>query len=268
MELGISTASLYPLHTEDALAELAKRGIRNVEIFANAVCELEGEILQKMISIVNEYDISVKSVHPFSSPMETLFLFGSYDRREAYILDLYKRHFDAMNKLGAKIFVLHGAILSSHCSEEHYFNQYAKLHEMGKQQGIIVAQENICYCRSSSLAFLKKMSQTLGDDVSFVIDIKQAKRSHITAFDVMDAIGDKAVHYHISDSNDVADCLPIGKGDFDFNEFLRRLEALGYNGSLIVELYRENYSDYDELAQCVCAMQKVLDKYNKFHKSI
>ena len=48
MDIGVSTACLYPLETEKALYELAKRGIKNVELFINSVDELEGSILAEI----------------------------------------------------------------------------------------------------------------------------------------------------------------------------------------------------------------------------
>ena len=38
MKIGVSSASLYPLHAEDAFAELAALGVRCAELFANSTC--------------------------------------------------------------------------------------------------------------------------------------------------------------------------------------------------------------------------------------
>ena len=113
MDIGVSTACLYPLETEKALYELAKRGVKNVEIFVNSIDELEGQVLVELRRIIGEYGMNVISMHPFSSPMETLFLFGDYPRRTEYLIDIYKRYFEVMAEIGADVFVLHGAILSS-----------------------------------------------------------------------------------------------------------------------------------------------------------
>ncbi|MCH5324719.1 MAG: sugar phosphate isomerase/epimerase [Eubacterium sp.] len=258
MDVGVSTACLYPLETEKALAELAVRGIKNVEIFMNAVTELEGEILADMQKTLTEYDISVKSVHPFSSPMETLFLFGNYARRTEYLIDMYKRYFETMNKLGAKIFVLHGAILSSKVPDDVYLERYLRLFRVGKEYGITVVQENVSYCKSSSVELLEKMSNQLGDEVRFVVDVKQARRSNVDPFVLLDRLGEKIVHLHLSDGNEASDCMPIGKGEFDFNRLFNKLDELRYSGTMIVELYRENYRSYDELTDCAKTLEKLL----------
>lgn len=100
MDIGVSTACLYPLETEKALYELAERGEKNVEIFVNSIDELEGQVLVELRRIIGEYGMNVLSMHPFSSPMETLFLFGDYPRRTEYLIDIYKRYFEVMAEIG------------------------------------------------------------------------------------------------------------------------------------------------------------------------
>ena len=261
MDIGASTACLYPLETEKALYELAIRGVRNVEIFINSVDELEGGIYADMKKTIKEYGVSVKSFHPFSSPMESVFLFGNYSRRTDYLIDMYKKYFEKLAELGAEYFVLHGAILSTHVEDDLYMERYLRLYRIAKEFGVTVLQENICYCKSKDIDFLRKMSDQLGDEVRFVLDTKQARRSGTDAFDYLDAIGDKVAHIHISDCDENCDCLPIGKGVFDFTKLFKRLDELCYDNAMIVELYRENYTSYDDLKDSVTALQKKLDDY-------
>lgn len=261
MDIGVSTACLYPLETEKALYELAERGVKNVEIFINSVDELEGSVLVELRRIIGEYGINVKSMHPFSSPMETLFIFGDYPRRTEYLIDIYKRYFEVMAELGANVFVLHGAMLSSKVPDERYMERYLRLYRTARKYGVTVAQENICYCKSSSVKFIEEMLSQLGDEVRFVVDLKQARRSNVDPFRLLDIIGDKVVHLHVSDGDSSCDCLPIGKGSFDFNHLFRELEKIKYDNAMIVELYRENYNSYDELASCAGNMQKLYNKY-------
>lgn len=249
MQIGVSTASLYPLHVEDAFKELATRGVSTVEVFANSTCEGQEPYISMIKDMAIQHDISVPSFHPFSSPMESVFLFSTYDRRIEEMLALYRGFFEGMQKLGARIFVLHGAILSSKCTPEHYMKQFRLLAEIGRSYGITVAQENVCYCMSGKLDFLKMMKRELGDYANFVLDLKQARRSGENIFDYVYALGESLIHCHVSDGNADNDCLPVGKGCFDFAELYKRMSAYGFNGSYIVELYRHNYDDFDELRQ-------------------
>ena len=67
------------------------------------------------------------------------------------------------------------------------------------------------------------MIAKLGDEVRFVVDLKQARRSNVDPF--------------------------------------RLLDIIKYDNAMLVELYRENYKSYDELALCVNNMQKLCNKY-------
>lgn len=260
MKIGVSTASLYPLHVEDAFAELARLGIKNAEVFANSMAEGGEPCVSLLSKIRRRYGMTVTSFHPFSSPMESVFLFSTYDRRIDEMMMMYRGFFESMNALGAKIFVLHGAILSSKCPQEHYCRQFRLLAEAGREYGVTVAQENVCYCMSGRLEFLEMMKRELGELACFVLDLKQARRSGESPFDYIRALGNSIVHCHVSDGDDKRDCLPVGEGSFDFPRLVGELSAVGYNGAYIVELYRNNYGGFetlkesaDRLAEIVCS---------------
>lgn len=256
---GVSSASFYPLHTEKALRKLGEMGVKNAELFINDYSETKGEIFADILDTVKTYDMNIVSVHPFP-PMESGYLFSEYDRRSNTNFEIYKHYFDCMNKLGAKIFVLHGAILSSKCSDERYFEKYVKLLDIADSFGVTIAQENICYCKSRDIAFLKRLKECCGERTKFLLDIKQAVRSEISPFEFIDTFGKDIIHIHISDNSPEGDCLPIGEGTFDFETFIKRLDEIGYNGALFVELYRENYNEYIELYNCMKKIQEIIAK--------
>lgn len=262
INIGVSTASLYPLHVEDAFAQIARLGVKNAEVFANSVREAGEPYISQMCGIRDKNGMTVTSFHPFSSPMESVFLFSTYDRRVEEMIELYSGFFGSMNKLGAKVFVVHGAILSSKCAVPHYLKQFALLSEVGKKFGVAVAQENVSYCLSGRLEFLRMMKRELGENAKFVLDLKQARRSGEDPFEYVDALGENIVHCHLSDGDGSRDCLPVGKGSFDFRALAERLFSHGYNGAFIVELYRENYGEFDELKTSVDVLGEIVDKIN------
>lgn len=256
MQIGVSTACFYPAETETALKTLANGIADTVEIFFNAECELSGDIYREISSIVRENGISVLSVHPYTSALETMSLFGNYPRRLTAMLDSYRRYFEIMNELGAKIFILHGALKSADCSESLYFERYSMLYELGRSFGVTVAQENVSYCKSGNNAFLQSMKRQLGSDCAFVLDVKQALRSGTSPFTIMELLGSSIVHYHLSDNTTEKDCIPVGKGKFDFPLFAQILKKSGYSGGIILELYRSGFSAADELKKSVDYMKR------------
>ena len=226
MKIGVSSASLYPLHAEDAFAELAALGVRCAELFANSTCEARDPVVGEIEQTCRQNGIEVLSFHPFSSPMESVYLFSTYDRRIEEMIQLYSEFFGTMKRLGAKIFVLHGAILSSKCPPEHYVKQFRLLAETGRKYGVTVAQENVSYCLSGDLEFLKMMKRELGGYARFVLDLKQVRRAHGDTFEYIRALGENIVHLHISDGSVERDCLPVGHGEFDFRRLMQGMLSL------------------------------------------
>lgn len=255
MNIGISTACFYPLETEKSLSVLAENGIKTVEIFFNANCELNGDLYKEIKNTVSSKLINVLSVHPYTSAIETMTLFGDYPRRFAEIMDTYNRYFEIMNELGAKIFVLHGALKSARLTPELYLERYSTLFELGKKQGITVAQENVSYCKCGDPDFLRKMRSQLGDECAFVLDVKQALRSGLDVFEVMDIMGDRLAHCHLSDNTPEHDCVPVGKGRLDFGRFAEELKNRSYGGGIILELYRSGFKEVKELTESVVHMK-------------
>lgn len=256
MLFGVSTASLYPMYTEEALLYLAEQNIKNVEIFINSNAELHGGIFKRMLDIIKSYKLNVLSFHPLPI-LDNLFLFSDYDRRKQEFMQVYELYFKKMNELGAKILVIHGARADNKYSDKIYFERYNELYELGIKYNITVAQENVFYCKSGNLDFLSAMSRELGNNAKFVLDLKQAVRAGCTAFDIMDRVGEKIIHIHASDNGKKGDCLPIGKGEFDFKLFLSRLKEIGFNKGFLIELYRENFKEPDELKESVSILENV-----------
>ena len=260
MKVGVSTASLYPLHAEDAFRTLCEMGVKTIEVFANSTCEGEEPCVSEIIAMQKEYAVDITSFHPFSSPMESVFLFSTYDRRIDEMMTLYRSFFKSMNKLGARLFVLHGAISSSKCTDEHYLKQFSMLSDAGREYGVTVAQENVSYCLSGRLEFLKMMKDKLGDKAKFVLDLKQARRSREDPLDYIKELGENIAHCHISDADNERDCLAVGAGCFDFEELIKALKAQGFDGTLIVELYRQNYGEFTELKTSAERLSEIVQK--------
>lgn len=75
MNIGVSTASFYPLETEEALEQLGKAGVKYTEIFFNALSELKPAFIDILEDILDNYGIKVTSVHPTMSLAESFMIF-------------------------------------------------------------------------------------------------------------------------------------------------------------------------------------------------
>lgn len=255
---GVSSACFYPQETENALIAAGECGFRNVEIFLNSHSELEDEFVDKLLLIKEKYNLNIVSLHPFASFAESFYLFSNYERRYADILPLYDKFFEVTARLGADIFVFHGAKIPGSISDDEYCKRFSHLIEMGKKHGVRVCQENVVYHKSESPEYLRMMKEKIGDDFSVVLDIKQAHRAGHTPYDFIDAVGESIVHVHISDRNAEKDCITPLKGEFEFAKLFDAMNRVGYDGKYIIELYEWSYKDKSEITEA----------YNKLNNMI
>lgn len=250
MNIGASTSCFYPLETEKALSRVIDLGFKKTEIFFNTISELELPFVAEMKKQADDAGVDVVSVHPFSSNLENSCIFGEYQRRCDDFMDLYKKHCHVAALLGAKIVVIHGSYAKRKIElpEEHYFERFKSLIEIGKQEGVLVCQENVVAFRSQSLDFCQRMRDYIGSDFHMVFDVKQSIRSGYNPFVFADAMKDSIAHVHLSDNSPSDDCMPPGRGDFDFKHLFEIMNQANYNGNYVIEIYSKNYDVAKELA--------------------
>lgn len=247
MKIGISTSCLYPMHTEESFCEIASRGVELTEIFFNANCELEPSFIKELRDIKNQYGITVSSVHPTMSLAESFILFSNYDRRFCEGLEIYKRYGEIAAELGAKYVIMHGGKPNGTMDDYGYFDRFAKVSEMVRQNGATLLQENVVFFRAGNTDTLQQMSEYLGDNVNFCLDVKQSLRGGYSPYDVLRLLGKKIKHLHLSDNNSQNDCMLPLAGDFDFKNFLTEAKKCGYTGDAVIEVYRNAFGDAKEL---------------------
>ncbi len=255
--LGASTACLYPMETERALEQMGKLGIKTVEIFYNSPSEYETNFIIKLKSILDYYGMTAISMHPYDSVTEPYMFFTDYRRRFVDGLECYRRYFEQMNRLGSEIFVFHGDRYDSCFAQQSYFERYAALYQLGRSFGITVAQENVQRCKSREPRFIREMTQQLGDQVRFVLDIKQAVRGGESPFEMLDVMAPKLVHIHLNDHDGAQDCLLPGQGKFNFSSFFQKLDTLHYHGTALIEVYRRNFHTEEEILDSLKFLREV-----------
>lgn len=248
MQSGISTACLYPMLLEKSFSTLIAMGFRTYEVFLNTCSEMQEDYIGRLRKMADDSGSTVKSVHPFTSGYENFLLFSDYKRRFEDGLKFYRRYFRACNLLGADILVLHGRRSDKKSiSDEEFFERYLRLFELGGEYGVTVAQENVnLYCSNSS-GFIRKMRRTCGERCAFVFDVKQAVRGGTDPFELCAAMGERLCHVHINDNSKTSDCLLPGSGTMDYAGLLGLLKRFGFDGCLMIEVYRKSFGSLDEL---------------------
>lgn len=259
MRIGVSTACLYPMETEKAAALLIESGFSVLEVFFNSFSELESEYLKRLSEYVSSKGCEIVSVHPFLSGIEPFLFFSNYERRFRDSVDFYEKFFGAAEILGAKKLVLHGGVFPDKygLSDEEYCRRFEILAERGRSFGVDVLHENVNKFRASSPDFIKAMRRLIPESAKFTLDIKQAVRAGQDPFLLLNAMGASLEHIHINDHNGENDCLLPGFGSFDYRELFSRCRELGYDGDVIIEVYRKSFGDISELRESALRLSKL-----------
>ena len=211
------------------------------------------------VSIAKDGGTDIVSVHPFSSFMESSCIFTDYQRRFDDFISIYDKTCHAAAVLGAEYVVIHGAVAHPKIPipDERYFDRFNKLIEIGKREGVTVCQENVNRFKSESIDFCKKMRAALGDDFHMVFDIKQTVRAGQNTFEFLEEFKNQIVHMHISDNNAQRDCLPPGKGTFDYNKMKNILESANYQGVYMTEIYSLGFDVEKELRESKAYLETI-----------
>lgn len=257
MEIGLSTACLYPMETEQALLHVLEQGARTVEIFFNAESEYDVPYLRRLQAILTHYGATVGSIHPYTAAYESAMFFSEYPARFTDSVLQYRRTFAVAAFLGAKLVVFHGARKDLPMSMELYCERFERLAQVAKEEGVLLAQENVARCKCGASAHVAAMRRILGEEVHFVLDVKQARRAGEALQDMCAAMDGQIACVHLSDAAPGQDCLLPGAGTTDLSILRQELDAQGFRGPLMIEVYRTGFSYVSELKTALCTADQI-----------
>lgn len=251
MRCGISTACFYPDNTLLSLQTLADAGVEVTELFLNTFSELEDDFVAKLLDVQKQSGIDIVSVHPFTSQIEGFLFATEYAGRFEDGVRIYERYFKLCRALGAGKLVFHGdhKWAETRFPLEEYAKRFVALSAVARRYGVALCHENVSYCRLGDPGTVRKARPLFGPAAAFVLDTKQVLRYGADVEDMLAAMGEDIRHVHISDFLSGQDCIPPGRGRFDFEGLLHTLSANGYRGDLIIELYRDGFKTLDDLLQ-------------------
>lgn len=264
MKIGISTACFYPHPPEAALDKIAALGLHTLEIFFNTESEFYEPYRSELARRIRENNLEVVSVHPFTSLMEGVLLFSDYPRRTADGLQQYRGYFAAAAELGAKYLTLHGerlvpGIQDTPQARERKLEIYHRLCRVAAEEGIVVAQENVAWCRSSDPKYVKMLYDNI-PELRFTLDIKQAHRAQHSWKEYFDMIAPRLVNIHMNDFDDTHSCLLPGEGILDYDELFSTLHAAGYDRQVLIEVYSSNYQQEQQIADAAAFLLETANK--------
>ncbi len=264
-KIGISSACFYPLDTIESLRQCVKGGFSSAEIFINTYSEMSGEYYKEMKAYIDGAGLEIVSIHPFTSGYENVIFFTGYDRRIEDGIEFYKTYFDFAARLGAKFVVFHGNNMKTKfCGFEKYAEIFTRINECAHTFGVELIHENTTWCVAREAAGITELRRAC-PDMKFVFDAKQSCRGGYDPYAALEAMGDKVVHVHINDWTD-GHCAPPCMGGLDLRRIINRLDEVGYNGDMMVEVYREDFTDIYQLKAAAEELARVVREERKKNK--
>ncbi|MGI6180446.1 MAG: sugar phosphate isomerase/epimerase family protein [Agathobaculum sp.] len=263
MRLGVSTACFYPQPLEEILPVLSGMGVRAAEIFFNTESEFEPRFYERLGAQAAQLGLDIVSIHPYTSLMEGLLFFSDYRRRLEDGLTQYRRYFACAAALGARCLTFHGERdMGPPDTPERWARKcaaYRRLCALADEYGVKVAQENVAWCRSRHPDYIRALYRDV-PELRYTLDIKQAHRAGQDWRVLMDAMGDRLINVHINDFSKEQSCMLPCSGMMDYTAFFSRMHRLGYDGHALVEVYRSNFGEAEELRRSVCALSRFVPR--------
>ena len=262
MRVGVSTASLFDRkNNEDALPCLNELGIKTAEVFLTSFSEY-GESFGKLLAS-RKGELSVHSIHDLNSQFEPQ-LFSTHERVKQDAFYWLKKVMEAGRELGASCYTFHGTARYKKASRSGKLDNFplmgkafSEIYETCADYGLKLCLENVewaTYNRLGVFQEMKKYAPNLGG----VLDIKQARISGYDYRDYLSEMGESITHVHLSDIDEKGKiCLP-GRGIFPFKELLKRLKDVGFDGPLLIEVYKDDYQTVQELKESADYLNELL----------
>ena len=255
--IGLSTASYFgKAVTEDAIELIKDTDVDTIEVFLTTFSEYEpsfGDLLKSRLG-----RLKVHSVHTLTSQFEPQ-LTNRAERTRADAFCLLNKVGEIIKKLNASYYTFHGATVIKKRQLTPDYEWESKctrdiINTLGKY-GAELTYENVHWAMYRNPEFIIKMHEYI-PELKTCLDIKQAMQSSIDYAEYLKADGDTLRTVHVCDWDGDRLCPP-GKGSFDFKEFIKRLDGVGYTGPIMIELYSRDYNSFEDVKESVYYLKNI-----------
>ena len=264
MRVGVSTASLFMRRENDeALPVLDSLGIEHAEVFLTSFREYSKAYGEKLAS--RKGKVKINSVHALNTQFEPQ-LFNRHRGVKEDSYQVLQGVLDAANAFGAQYYTFHAitrakkaARLAENDNFPYLREQFGEICAYCKRAGVTLCLENVEWATYNRPGVFKEISAGV-PDLMGVLDIKQARLSEYPYHRYLEEMGEKLAYAHISDIDEKGKmCLP-GMGIFNFDEMIKRLKDVGFDGALLIEAYEKDYNAEAELKTACDYVKELLYK--------
>ena len=260
MRVGLSTATFFgKALTEDSFDLIRRSGADVAEVFFTTYSEYEPEFCDLLLA--RKGDLKIHSVHSLTSQFEPQ-LFNPAARTRADAEKLFRKVLTSMQRLGARCYTYHGSTVFKATQKMPNIERLGtRLHELSgivKEYGGELCMENVHWADYRVPGIFRAVKR-YAPDLKACLDIKQAMQSGYDYREYLAEMGSDLNTVHICDY-DGDKLYPTGFGSFDFVELKKRLEDVGYDGNILIELYSKDYDDFDVVKEAVYKMKNIFEK--------
>lgn len=257
MKIGISTGCFYPQQTTEAVKHAGEIGAKYIEIFFNTHSELQPEYLAELKTIIDHYGMTVVSIHPYTSAIESFMFFSKQDYKLMDSIAMYEYYFKACNILGCKYVVLHGCLTSYDFMDmERYCHNINLLSRRAREYGVYISQENVYNFKCGYIENLQKFVKYADRDIKFTFDVKQAVKARQSIYKILELTKDRISHVHISDFTGRKHSLVPFTGSFNYDRFFKYIKENTTAEAALVELYSPVIKSDGQLTEVLCKLKK------------
>lgn len=267
MQVGVSTASLFlRKYNEDALPLLDSLGIPVAEVFLASYSEYGKAFAEQLKE--GKGNLKINSVHILNTQFEPQ-LFNAHPRAKADAYGWLEKTLESANVLDAKYYTFHGTARikrASRSGEKDNFpaliKDFQNVSDFCQNRGVTLCLENVEWATYNRPGVFAQISREV-PALRGVLDVKQARISEFPYERYLEEMGSKIAYAHLSDVDENGKiCLP-GRGNFDFSTLVKRLLDVGFDGALLIEVYKDDYQTAEELKTSCDYLNELLYKYSR-----
>lgn len=280
MRIGLSTATFFGrVLTENALNHIKSLGVDIAEVFLTTFSEYEEDYTRRLAE--DKHGVDVYSVHSLNNHYEPE-LFNIVKRTREDADKLFNKVLQGAENLGASYYTFHGPsrlkVTEYNLDYKRIGTRTEELCAKAREYGVQLSYENVSWAFYNSPGFFTLLKE-YAPSLKGCLDIKQAMQAYRNkeglkssiqltlhqiedlenyTYQYIDDMGESLVNVHLSDYDAYGKLCPPGKGIFRFNNLVNKLQSIGYNGPMMIELYSGDYSSYDEIINSVQYLQDII----------
>ncbi len=264
MQTGISTASLFMRkNNEEALPLLNDLGVKTAEVFLTSFSEYGKDFGELLASVKG--DLTINSVHALNTEFEPQ-LFSAHPRVKGDAYAWLDKVLESANALGAPYYSFHGTSRVKKASRSgknddfpSMIRGFEELTAHCSARGVTLCLENVEWSTYNRVGVFAKIAAAV-PALRGVLDIKQARISGYPYEEYLCEMGEKLTHVHISDVDEQGKIRLPEQGVFDFERLIKQLQDVGFDGALLIEVYKNDYADVRELKTACDYVNEILYK--------